>query len=190
MRKKPRKRTPRYKRPYNRDLYRRYVKKYLEKSYQYLQVRDYEKSSKFFEWIISYIIDHKINSSDIKFYEECKRRVESESERNTIHRIFQPCSFYYLDNYEPPPTESNLQIVRNHLADPDNNVNHIFSQFNGETALIIIVKHGKKKDLESILAKNPDLTIKDINNKTALDYARKMGANKKIELLEAQKIKS
>ena len=82
MRKNPRKRTPLYKRPYNRYLYRLYVKKYLKQSYKYLQDRDYEKSSNCFEWIISYIIYHKINSSNIKFYEECKRRVESESERN------------------------------------------------------------------------------------------------------------
>ena len=184
---KPRYRTPRHLRPYDRRKYRLFVKKYLNISYRYFQVRDYEKFSECFERIISYIRHKKINSSRINFYQECERRVKLVSERHTIRRINQPGAFYILDNYKPAIKESNLQIVRNHLADPANDVNHIFSQFNGETSLIIIVKHGKKADLESILAKNPDLTIKDINNKTALDYAIKMGANKKIELLDSQK---
>jgi hypothetical protein len=174
-------------RPYDRCKYQWFVKKYLKKAYINLVNGNYELSSISFEDIISYIKEYKINSSNINFYEECKRRVQLETERNTIHRINQPGAFFYLENYEPPPKKSNIQVVRNHLDDPAKDVNHIFTQFNGETSLIIIVKHGKKADLESILAKNPDLTIKDINNKTALDYAIKMGANKKIELLEAQK---
>ena len=85
----------------------------------------------------------------------------------------------FLENLLLLSIENNSDDIGKYLIENYNvNINKIYTKENNRTLLIISVIEGNIKMVKTLLDNNADKSIKDIDGKTALDYAKDLHSYK------------